>query len=159
VVGVAEVITWDAFCDDAGHFSVDRAGEFREAVEGDPSFRGKELSISVQLRKYRRSQQANAYYWSCVVAAAAKESGQGEDSIHTFWCEQFLPSEKKRLKFFSRLTGQALQVDVDPRRTSKLMGSPFYDYVENCRLWCQEWLGVTTPDPDPDYWRKRKAVK
>jgi hypothetical protein len=148
----------EAFCDDTGKFSLADAPGFRAWLEGQ---HGKELAFSVQPRAYLRSLRANGYYWGTVVAAAVHESGQPECDIHSFWCEQFLHDERKRLKFFNRLTGQALQVDIDSRRSSKLTGRAFYDFVENCRLWMQEWLGVTVPDPDPDYWRKRtkKAVE
>lgn len=149
---MASSLTALAFCDDSGHFSLDNKAAFARDVK---QFAGQELAVTVQPRSYLRSVKANAYYWGVVVAAAAKESGQSENDIHTFWCEQFLPDERKRLIFHNRLTGSKLQVDVDSRRTSKLSGNPFYDYVENCRLWLQEWLGVTTPDPDKDYWRKR----
>lgn len=141
-----------AFCDDLANFSLEHPEEFRAWRQGH---KGEELAFSVQPKSYLRSLRANAYYWGVVVAAAAKESGQPEDDIHSFWCEQFLPDEKKRLKFFNRLTGERLQVDIDARRSSRLSGHAFYDFVENCRLWLQEYLGVTTPDPDPEYWRKR----
>ncbi len=142
----------EAFCDDAGQFSITDKENFRA---WRLAHCGCELALSVHPRSYLRSLRANGYYWGIVIAAAVKESGQPADDIHSFWCEQFLPDERKRLKFFNRLTGQALQVDIDSRRSSKLTGRAFYDFVENCRLWMQEWLGVTVPDPDPDYWRKR----
>ena len=141
------------FVDDAGHFALDDRKAFLAYLAAQ--FKGQEVVITPQSKRVYRSLKANAYYWSQIVGAAAKESGQAEDAIHTFWCEQFLPDEKKRLKFHNRLTGQTLQVDVDARRSSKLTGTKFYEFVENCRLWCQEWLALTTPDPDKEYWRKR----
>lgn len=143
------------FVDDAGNFALDDKTAFLNDVRQTQQLRGREVVVTVQPKSALRSIKANAYYWSVIVAAAAKESGQTESDIHSFWCEQFLPDEKKRLLFFNRLTGTRLQVNVDSRRTSKLSGTPFYDFVENCRLWLQEYLGVTTPDPDPEYWRKR----
>lgn len=144
--------TFIGFVDDAGHFALDDRDGFRASMD---AFKGQEVVVSVQSKKALRSLRANNYYWAKVVGAAVEESGQDEDAIHTFWCEQFLPDERKRLLFHNRMTGKTLQVDVDARRTSKQTGTAFYDYVENCRLWCQEWLGLTTEDPDPDYWRKR----
>ncbi len=150
--------TFLGFCDDAGFFKLDDQPAFRAYVKAN--YAGQDVVLTVQSRSALRSVKANGYYWAVVVKAAAVESGQSENDIHTFWCEQFLPDEKKRLLFHNRLTGASLQVDVDSRRTSKLTGTPFYDYVESCRLWLQEWLGVTTPDPDPEFWRKKtKAVE
>lgn len=140
------------FVDDDAHFALDDKAAFRTGLQ---DFKGQEVVLTVQPRSVLRSLRANNYYWGVVVAAAVKESGQDEAAIHTFWCEQFLPDERKRLMFFNRLTGQRLQVDVDTRRSSNLTGNAFYDFVENCRLWLQEYLNVTVPDPDPEYWRKR----
>lgn len=143
------------YVDDAGHFALDRKAEFLAYVH---QFKGQELALSVHPKSISRSLRANAYYWGVVLAMAEQESGQSANDIHCYWCELFLPDEKKRLAFFNRLTGERLQVIVDGRRTSKLTGTAFYDFVENCRLWCQEYLNVTTPDPDPEYWRKRSKT-
>ena len=140
------------FVDDSGHFALDDRAGFQQALQ---AYKGEEVTLTLQSRSALRSAKANAYYWSVVVQAAVDESGQPDSDIHSYWCELFLPEEKKRLQFFNRLSGERLQVTIDSRRTSKLTGTPFYDYVENCRLWLQEYLGVTTPDPDKDYWRKR----
>lgn len=140
------------FTDDSGHAALDNPKAFKAHLSG---LVGKEWVVTVQPRAAYRSLKANAYYWSVIVPAGAKESGQSEDDLHAYWCELFLPSEKKRLTFFNRLTGERLHVTIDARRSSKLTGTLFYDYVENCRLWLQEYLNVTTPDPDPEYWRKR----
>jgi hypothetical protein len=143
------------FCDDAGHSKLDYPQKLKDYIA--EHFKGQEFVLSVQSRSAYRSLKANAYYWSVVVAMAAKETGQPEDDIHAAWCEMFLPDEKKRVEFYNRLTGETLQVDVDGRRSSKQSGSKFFDFVEECRFWCQQFLNLTTPDPDPEYWRKRAA--
>jgi hypothetical protein len=144
------------FVDDAGHFAVDdRAGLLAYVAE---HFKGREVIVTVQAKTVYRSVQANGYYWSVVVKAAVDETHQDADTIHAFWCDQFLPSEAKRLEFFNKRTGQRIKITVDTRRSSKQTGTKFYDFVEECRLWLQEWLGVTTPDPDPGYWRKQKQL-
>lgn len=103
-----------------------------------------------------RSQKANKYYFGVVLRIVSEETGQSVDDIHDAMCSQFLPSEQKRVEFFNRMTGESLAVDADTRRSSKLTGGPFYDFVEQVRLWAQEFLGIQTPDPDPEYWRKRE---
>jgi len=145
---------WLGFCDDAGHYGLDKTREFKAWMKA--KFAGKEFVMTVQDRATYRSLRANGYYHGVVLKAAVDETKQDADSIHAFWCGQFLPDEKKRLEFFNKMTGQQLKVTVDARRTSKLTGTAFYDFVEECRLWLQTWLGVTTPDPDPEFWRKRK---
>lgn len=103
-----------------------------------------------------RSERANAYYWSTVLPLLAKENEQTEEEVHDAMCELFLPNERKRVEFFNRMTGETLAVECDGRRSSKLSGGKFYDFVERVRLWGVEFLGVVTPDPDPEYWRKRQ---
>lgn len=116
---------------------------------------GTELIVTMESAADARSARANRYYWGVVLKAVAEHTGQKAETLHEIWCGMFLPNEHKRVEFFNRLTGEHLVVETDGRRTSKLTGGPFYDYVEECRVWAAEWLGVTTPDPDPQYWRKR----
>lgn len=144
------------YCDDAGHSKLDYPQQLKDYIS--EHFKGQEFVLSVQSRTSYRSIKANNYYWGVVVAAAVEETKQDEDAIHAFWCAKFLPNETKHVEFYNHMTGEAIEAEVDPRRTSKQTGSKFYDYVEECRLWLQEFLGVTTPDPDPEYWRKRQAV-
>jgi hypothetical protein len=103
----------------------------------------------------KRSDRSNRYYWSTVLGPMAEHTGHTVDDIHAVMCEMFLPNEHKRLQFFNRLTGEPMTAELDTRRSSKLTGQAFYDFVEQVRLWAAEELGVTTPEPDPSYWRKR----
>lgn len=116
---------------------------------------GKPIAVTIEDDKHLRSLRANAYYWSTVLPLLAKENEQTPEEVHDAMCAMFLPNEHKRIEFFNRLTGESLSMDVDVRRSSKLTGGPFYDFVERVRLWGVEFLGVVTPDPDPEYWRKR----
>ncbi len=108
-------------------------------------------------KRLTRSERANAYYWSQVASVLAKENEQTPDEFHDAMCQMFLPDELKRVEFFNRLTGEVLQVTIDKRRSSKLTGQEFYDFVERVRLFGVEFLNTTTEDPDADYWRKRKG--
>lgn len=121
------------------------------------SLAGKPIAVTVEEAKNIRSQKANAYYWSQVLPLLAAENEQTADEVHDAMCVLFLPNEQKRVEFFNKMTGESLTVDVDTRRSSKLSGGPFYDFVERVRLWGVEFLGVLTPDPDPEYWRKRSS--
>lgn len=111
--------------------------------------------VVVKIDKRTRSQRANAYYWSCVIDLTARETGNSADDLHDAACEQFIPNESKQIEFFSKTTGEFLSLTVDHRRSSKLKGQEFFDFVELTRDWIQRFFNVTTPPPDPDYWRKR----
>lgn len=108
-----------------------------------------------------RSQKANAYYWSQVLTPMSLENSAGDqtpEDIHDAMCAKFLPNESKRVAFFNRLTGEQLEVDTDPRRSSKLTGREFYRFVEQVRKFALEFLQLETQDPDPEYWRYEKAA-
>lgn len=122
------------------------------------AFKGRDIDIRLELHKDTRSQRANAYYWSCVLGEMAKYCDHTVDEIHDAMCVKFLPNETAQVEFFNRMTGECLTVDTtETRRSSKLNGAPFYDFVEQVRGFALEFLGVETQDPDPEYWRKRST--
>lgn len=125
------------------------------ALVGD----GIELVGELRLAEETRSLRASNYYWAVVIKAAVEHSGQPADDVHDFWCAKFIPSEQKHLQFFHKMTGEKIEADVDTRRSSKLNRAEFYDYVEACRQWLIDFLGVSTPDPDKSFWRKSKEGK
>lgn len=118
---------------------------------------GIELVGKFEIAEATRSARANAYYWGVVLKLAAESCGQSADDIHDAMCAKFIPNEHKRVEFFNKLTNERLEVEVDIQRSSDLNRAEFYDFVELVRVWVAEFLGVTTPDPDPNYWRKSKS--
>jgi len=135
-----------------GRLSSFTAAQIRATVKAHA---GTEIEIRIRRHKATRSERANRYLWGVVYRLLAKENEQTPEDLHDCMCAMFLPNERKRVEFFNRMTGECLEVEIDPRRSSKLKGDEFYDFVERVRLWGLEFLGVVTPDPDPDYWRKR----
>jgi len=125
--------------------------DIREALS---RAKGQYLDITIEPHKDQRSAKANNYYWGVVLALMAEHTGHTADDLHDAMCARFLPSEQKRIDFFNQLTGECLEVPVDPRRSSKLKGEPFYQFVEMVREFARDFLQVETPDPDPEYWRK-----
>lgn len=112
-------------------------------------------AVTVTEEKLTRSQKQNRYYFGVVLDMASLSCGQSVDDIHDAMCAKFLPDERKRVDFVNTLTGEVESVQIDPRRSSKLNRMEFYDFVELVREWVRDFLGVETPAPDPDYWRKR----
>lgn len=135
----------------------------RVALDDEAQYRrdvtqlGKDGSaLIVRVAKATRSEKANAYLWGVVYPAlvAGSESGNSDVELHEAYCEMFLPTESRQVEFFSRVTGETLSVSTS-RRSSALSGEPFFDFVERIREHGRVFFGVETPDPDPDYWRKR----
>lgn len=122
------------------------------------SLAGQHVGILVRPWKVLRSERANNYYWGQVLTPMSVEGSDGDQSpeeIHDAMCAMFLPNEPKRVEFFNRMTGEALSVDTDGRRSSKLQGEEFYVFVEKVRKFALEFMGVRTENPDPEYWRRR----
>lgn len=140
--------------DDAGHFAFD-PGQRDQLSARFRVLAGKVVVLDVQEQSTYRSRAANNYYWGVVVAAAVEATGQDAETIHAFWKDQFLPDETTQVEFFHHLTGMRVRHTVRPASTTKQSGQKFFDYVELCRQWLVEWYNVTTPDPDPAYWRAR----
>jgi len=102
-----------------------------------------------------RSDKANRYYFSAVLEPMAEHNGDSVKEMHAHMCEMFIQSDMKKGKFINEMTGEIVVVVSDVRRSSKLTGAPFFDFVEEVREFARNFLGVETEDPDPDYWRKR----
>jgi hypothetical protein len=117
----------------------------------------KGLAVDITIVKHtrRRSLQANHYYWGNVLQAIEDYTGQPKQDIHDAMCALFLEDERRQVEFFNKLTGECFEIDVT-RRSSKLTGDKFFDFVENVRQWAREKLGVETRDPDSEYWRRRE---
>ena len=113
----------------------------------------------VRLSKPTRSDRANAYYWGVVLEHLERlsESGYDANGLHDVFCERFILSEHKQVEFFNRMTGESLTTEIT-KRSSALTGGEFYDFVENVREFGRTFWGIETPDPDPEYWRKRRAA-
>lgn len=122
-------------------------------------FRGQRVQVKVEKWQSIRSQRANNYYWSCVLDPMATDQEMTAEEVHDAMCARFLPNEAKRVAFFNKLTGEELAVYTDGKRSSKLSGGPFYDFVERVRLFALEFLHITTENPDPEYWRKPRREK
>lgn len=113
---------------------------------------GKKVCIDIVEHEDTRSVQANNYYWSCVVAPAIEVNGDTDEDFHDEMCLRFLT--RRQVEILDYETGEAVQVTI-PGRSSRLKIHDFYQFVEQVRKFVGEFLGVTTEDPDPDYWRKR----
>lgn len=105
-----------------------------------------------------RSEKANAYYFGHVLERIHVYCPEHSvEEIHDAMCALFLPNDKKRALFISRMTGAELELDLDDhRRSSRLNGKDFYQFVEKVRLWALEFYGCETYDPDPE-WRRWAA--
>lgn len=120
---------------------------------------GDRVEFTAKPYKANRSQKANAYLWGVVYELMAKDQEMTAGEIHDAMCERFLPDVATQVAFFNKLTGERLTIETDGRRSSKLKGEAFFDFVERVREFARDFLNVQTPDPDPEYWRKRHQAE
>jgi hypothetical protein len=71
---------WSGFVDDAGNFSVDRRTEFLAWV--GTTFRGKNVVVTVEPKRHKRSIDANNYWWAVPVHILAEHLGYTPNQMH-----------------------------------------------------------------------------
>jgi hypothetical protein len=108
------------------------------------------VDITIAVREESRRKKQNNYYRGVVVKWIANETGQHADSVHE-WLK--LEHNATTIEMLDKRTGEVTEQKV-PRSTVKLNVQEFCDYVDKCKLWAAEFLGIIVPEADPEYWRK-----
>lgn len=121
-----------AHVDERGKLTLDAPLSFNHAML---AFAGKPVELTVRVKRNRRSDKQNAYYWSVVVGLLAEFCGYDADAMH----------EALKWKFL-RLEAESPLPTV--RSTASLSKQEFEDYVERVRMWAGADLGVNIPLPN-----------
>lgn len=85
-------------------------------------------------RKPKRSTQANAYYWGVVVEMVAEACGYSKEEAHE--------ALKHHLRFDPTLGPLGLVKSTTADTTAE-----FQRYLEDCRRFAAETLGIYIPEP------------
>lgn len=112
---------------------------------------GLRLVVSVEEEKDIRTGAANRYLWGAVYKYIEDETGQPKETTHAEMCDRFL---KRHVHYTDKRTGLTVEKWV-VSGSSGLTPKEFYQFVENVRLFAAEWLGLSIPDPNPEYRRFR----
>lgn len=108
-------------------------------------FDGKEIEITVDLAKKKRTNPQNSYWWGVVIPMVHMgilETGEliSKEQIH----------EMLKMKFLSF----DIPIDADghfetfTKTTSGLTTTEFNDLIEKVQQWGAEWLGIIIPSPN-----------
>lgn len=81
----------------------------------------------------------------------AEHTGHSIDELHEIYKAEW---NSKTIFWTNVKTGEMVERKI-AQSTTRLKVDEFYDYVENVRFSAASELGVITPDPDREYWRKR----
>lgn len=131
---------------------LDDRDDFASAMREMPA--GLRLTVTVEEEKDVRTLAANRYLWGVVYKWIEQETGQPKESTHADMCERFL---RRQVHYIDKQTGLTVEKEYVVG-SSGLTPREFYEFVENVRLFAAEWHGITIPDPDPEYRRRRAEV-
>jgi hypothetical protein len=120
-----------------GKLSLDNSEQFKQYLH---TLSGKRIELTVEKLKHPRSNNQNAYYWGVVVHEIAKHTGHDPEQIHELLKFKFAP----RWHFMEVMIGNA----GIPTSTTRLDTIEFTEYVEKCRIWANDFLGLTIPLPN-----------
>lgn len=101
------------------------------------------VTLTIERKKPKRSIEANAYYWSVVVKLIAEDTGQDTESVHEFLKRE---ANAQHVEMVNKATGEVYESWVGGS-TAALNVGDFYAYVERCRAWAGQFLGLVIPDP------------
>jgi hypothetical protein len=115
--------------------SLDKAGQFKDYLH---TLNGKRVELTVEKLKHPRTNSQNRYYWGVVVHEIAKHTGHDLEQIHELLKQMFSPKW--------HWAGATFNAPI-PTSTTRLDTIEFTDYIEKCRLWANEFLGLQIPLP------------
>ncbi len=99
--------------------------------------------LTVARQKSKRSIQANSYYFGVVVKLIADETGQDAESVHEFLKRE---CHAQHVEMVNKATGEVYETWIGAS-TAVLNVGEFQAYVERCRAWAGQFLGLVIPDP------------
>ena len=118
---------------------------------------GKQVTFSVD---DRRSTEAHRYLFGPVYDAMLEYMGDTSEAaklaLHEVMKRRFL--KKSVVRIVNVQTGEIEEEEVVESSTIQTVKG-FHAFTEQVRLFASEWMGVTTPDPNPAFsTRRRKAA-
>lgn len=108
------------------------------------------ITLTVDSEEMTRSDRAHRYYFGVVLKLIAAHTGHSIEELHEVYKAEW---NSKTIFWTNTRTGEMTERRV-AQSTTRLKVDEFYDYVENVRMSAASDLGVVTPDPDPEYWKK-----
>ncbi len=119
-----------------GKLSLDKSQQFKEYLQ---TLNGKRVELTVEKLTHPRTNSQNRYYWGVVVKLIAEHTGHDPEQIHELL--KHLHSPKWHFQTAPISTSKI------PTSTTRLDTLEFADYTERCRVWANEFLGLSIPLP------------
>lgn len=125
-----------------GRLTIYRRADFDRAVL---AFEGKQVEITIEKKRKRRSVFQNAYYWGVVIPIVQQGLNEigyktGKEQAHELLKSLFAKDE-----IVNEATGEVLNF---PLSTAAMSTVRMMDYFAQITQWAAEFLGVEIPQPN-----------
>jgi hypothetical protein len=105
---------------------------------------GKDIVLTLKVRRKNRSSKQNAYYWGAVIPMITEAINRlgndfSQDDTHNFLKAEF------NAKQIEVIEGHYIDM---PQSTSKLDTKAFMTYIENIQFFASSMLGLYIPSPN-----------
>ena len=118
-------------------------GSISKAFE---QFEGKEITITIERKRRKRSNEQNAYLWACVYPLI--KQGFFETCGEVFTIEEVHDIMKLKFNFIELTNESTGEVITAPKSTTKNTKFEQEQYHEQCRQFAIEWFNITIPLPN-----------
>lgn len=129
--------------DEAGDLTIHRRGELIQDLR--ELFKGREVVITIQVKRRKRSLDQNSYYWG-VVVPMAREGLRGvgyhlsKSQTHSLLKDHFA-----RDYLVNEDTGEILKIRGS---TAGMTTLKFEEYLAEIRDWAEDYLSIKIPKPN-----------
>lgn len=110
-----------------------------------------EATLTIETEEAKRSSASNRYLWGPVYDVILNYSGQSKEDIHDEMCARFTTETISRV---NPATGEMIEFEV-VRRTSGMKVSRFSKFIDDVKLFWQEFGGLTFEEPGEDVQKER----
>jgi hypothetical protein len=103
------------------------------------------VTVEVKIKKYKRSNEFNSYYWAVVVAMVSERLRELGHDVDRDLTHEFLKGRFLYTEFTDPTSGEVMKI---PRKTSELATEEFMAYIEQVKQFAAETLDIYIPDPN-----------
>ena len=122
-----------------GKLNINERADFTKALE---EINGELFEITIKPFK-KRSLQANAYYWGCVVQPIKKRLAELGHFCTLMTTHEFLKARFNTVEFVTE-EGEVLNF---PQSTASQKTSEFWEYIEKCVIFASQSLDISIEPP------------
>ena len=96
------------------------------------------VTVAIERPYNRRSSEQNAYYWGVVIRCCSLATGHSSKELHDIFRAALLPMR------VAEFGGKKVEL---PAQTHTMSTAEFSAYIDQCRQFAAETVGVPIPDP------------